>query len=408
MPPPKRRVLICSVIAILLVVALALTPLLFVPPTHREKQQQRLPRKNALSNSDGFATATQISRATTVTATALAPAATTASTTITRPRFVQPLVNIAISSVAIRPPRSAVEVPRGMLPAQQRLNQLRFFSATLNASRKNKQHYASLHGYDFFLLEQCDSDHAAPEQQSPEFAKIKLLLKVLNEPKRLDSGAVVNPHDEDEKHYHWVLLMDADAAFTNMSISVEDFIVEQLHDVKEVTRSALDLPPTSADLFMARDAIIGDRNSVNSGVMLVRNCAFVRNFFNSVLHFPRDCSPGQMFEQDTINCLLNENGPRRDDATVNRWHLRTVQQSESGFNSFPAPFDRGVAGASHRPGHWIGHTAGATGTGLLSMYKAVDVFKKMVQAAATTGDPEREKNLPADEEDRALRIVCSV
>ena len=111
--------------------------------------------------------------------------------------------------------------------------------------RKSKVLYCERHGYDFF-----DSDDFFDRSRSPAWSKIKILEHYLDEMDGLFSK------------YDYVWWIDGDTLIMNDEIKLEERI-SSLTDGKDIT--------------MAKDFKL-----INSGVMIIRNTKWSRNFMRTI------------------------------------------------------------------------------------------------------------------------------
>jgi hypothetical protein len=201
---------------------------------------------------------------------------------------------------------------------------LRLHNAASTLTVLNKIDYAARHGYDFVL----DDAHCAVGRSHAAFGKNRLLTALL-------------------PHYDWVLVIDNDALFANMSVRLDDV----LRDAASTGASTTGAAPK--DVVVSRDW-----NGINTGVMAVRRSEWSMQFFARVLSPPRQCAhAGPWWEQSVIACLLDERKSGMG-ARVDGWRVAFVPQRE--LNAYPEPFDLGQEQSRFRAGDFIAHFAGAS------------------------------------------------
>eukprot|EP00039_Didymoeca_costata_P000302 m.45044 g.45044 ORF g.45044 m.45044 type:complete len:315 (+) comp10179_c0_seq1:424-1368(+) len=122
-------------------------------------------------------------------------------------------------------------------------------------SGDNHKEYARRHGYRYYASR--DGDNDAPDVRSgPQWKKLYFLRNLLARFRNID-----------QKKTEWVLWVDLDAVFTNMSKSLDDLVAPHL----EVARVSF----SDIDFFFN-----GDTNIIITAAMLLRNSEFVMNMLD--------------------------------------------------------------------------------------------------------------------------------
>ena len=185
-------------------------------------------------------------------------------------------------------------------------------------SLANKYKYARRHGYDFEPFFELPN---VEENRSEVWTKITLVNNTINDAKRT---------------YDWIMWLDFDTLFTNLSVSVAGF----LEDV---------LPPADSEERDRVDMILApDCQPINAGVILFRAASpWTQRFLNDV--WSHHAVPNYN-EQDAMRehlALLGE-----FDAPD---HLLVVPQSK--LNAYPQSIQchEDQDGSIWSPGMWIVH-----------------------------------------------------
>lgn len=186
---------------------------------------------------------------------------------------------------------------------------------------RNHRLYSDRHGYDYRLVREVPEggwEQLEGLPQEPHYFKIQQTLAAL----------------EEEGGPEWVLLVDCDAFFTNISVAV--------HDI------AATYGPTS--LFYVAE----DPAGVNTGVLLFRRHEWTRNFLRRVLKTPfvQIWDQSQYFWQ-----LLQEFHAFSPDEPVSvPEHLALVHQSH--LNAYHQGTADSWNAYAWRPGDYVIHYAG--------------------------------------------------
>lgn len=119
---------------------------------------------------------------------------------------------------------------------------------------KNKDYYCKKHGYDFY----CCEEHLDLTRPIP-WSKIPLIQKIM-----------------EEHSYEWIFWTDADSLIMNTNITLENFIDEDFNFI-----------------------ISKERDRVNSGEFLIKNCQWSKNFLDTVYRHT-ECINHEWWEQMAI------------------------------------------------------------------------------------------------------------
>jgi galactosyl transferase GMA12/MNN10 family len=166
----------------------------------------------------------------------------------------------------------------------------------------NKLEYCFKHGYDF-LLAQENLD----KNRHVYWTKILLTLKAL-----------------DNRENDYVVWVDADTLIMNLNTKIEDLVKD------------------GSDFYIAKDL-----NGINSGVYIIKNTPWAKDFMNNV-YARTDCLSHLLPEQTAIALELEK--------PENIEHALIVPQRF--FNSYPKEYKFGES-ASFQPGDFLIHFPGS-------------------------------------------------
>lgn len=188
-------------------------------------------------------------------------------------RNLQPVSSIAIVTAYLRSPT-----------ASQRVDYDTLFQMHLERSIR----YAHYHSYAHFVE---NSDFLEPNRK-PHWAKLPAIWNHLH-------------------YYEWILWIDVDALICNFTITLEEIL--------ERARQEYDIDGNGKDFIIAQDM-----NGLNSGVFLLRNTTWSRDFLERAYNVPNQAA--MEYEQDALKQLLRENADDLD-------HVQYIPQRW--FNSYP-------------------------------------------------------------------------
>lgn len=179
---------------------------------------------------------------------------------------------------------------------------------------ESKQKYCQTHGYDFLYSTQLQdlSRHIY-------WSKIVWVLMAM-----------------DHTNYKWIAWIDADTLIMNRGIQLED-LIDDRYDI----------------------IINNDRNGFNSGVFLVKNSEWSRNFFSRVYN-RTDCLRHIFPEQQAMNLELIEK------KEIGR-HAKLVPQRF--MNSYHNGFSNGSVSELYQTGDFILHFAGVHDVPMILLFK---------------------------------------
>jgi Protein of unknown function, DUF273/galactosyl transferase GMA12/MNN10 family len=140
----------------------------------------------------------------------------------------------------------------------QRFIRWRNFDGILELTWQNKMDYASKHGYHLI-----DGSDVIDTSRPPAWSKIPAVQRLLQPPSPASSSDSTSSSSSSSSlpHCDWVMWTDADTVFMNSQRKIEDF---------------LPIHTSQHDLLVGSD----NGGGYNSGVFLLRNTAWSRQFLN--------------------------------------------------------------------------------------------------------------------------------
>lgn len=239
---------------------------------------------------------------------------------------------------------------------------VQFINETIRAGFTNKLLYTALHHRDCDLIIGGDSS-CAKNSPHPSYGKFKVVLKLLQ---------------QDE--YDWILVVDHDAIFAQLSASIEAVLRSRVfardpHFAVFAHGEGYDETAHSKDMVITRDW-----NGINTGSFLVRGrgANWPKIFFRQLVDPPRQCKhAGLFYEQSVLKCLLEMPGSAPD-----RWKIEFADPQHL-INAYPAPYHFDHEESKFEFGRdFIAHFAGAAGLATINSGKypienAIEQFHKI-------------------------------
>jgi galactosyl transferase GMA12/MNN10 family len=207
------------------------------------------------------------------------------------------------------------------------------YRETVDLGIKNKRSYCNKHGYKFI----CGTrtlDSSRPIQWS----KIKLILKTM-----------------ENTSCKWIFWTDADSLIMNVDFPISNLIDEQYN------------------FILSRD-----RNSLNTGQFLIRNCKWSREFLKCV-YAREECIRSNVWEQQAVILELEQNP---------RWMALTKIIPQRSINSYPREWIGDISECTYQDGDFILHFAG-----IRNKKRLCSLFESYSRRISNCQNRERDENV---------------